>query len=95
MGSKGELFAFDEVPWKLPETFELLRAEPSCAGVKWSAVRKSGVRCGATKWSGSRKARWERGAAQKNGARAKREQSRATHGTVKHGGKEGKLNETG
>ena len=63
LGSKGELFAFDKVPWKLPETFELSRAEPSCAGVKWSAIRQSGMQYGAAKWSGCRKARWERDAA--------------------------------
>ena len=49
-GAKGGLFAFDEVPWKLQETFELLRAEPSSTGVKRSAVRRSGAQRSKVEW---------------------------------------------
>ena len=49
-GAKGGLFAFDEVPWKLQETFELLRAEPSSTGVKRSAVRRSGAQRSEVEW---------------------------------------------
>ena len=58
-------------------------------------MRCDEAECSAAKWNGCRKAWRERGAAQKNGARAKREQSRARHGAVKHGGKDGKPNQAG